>query len=74
MTEAAHAALIDGFDSIQPTEVFAWTVAANLRSQRIMCRIGMRRKASRDFDRPALADVHPLRRHVVHPIRRKTSR
>lgn len=30
--EVAHAALIDGFDSIQPSEVFAWTAAANLPS------------------------------------------
>ncbi|WP_226383286.1 GNAT family N-acetyltransferase [Burkholderia mayonis] len=32
MPDVAHAALIDGFDRIQPSEVFPWTAAANLPS------------------------------------------
>jgi hypothetical protein len=33
-----------------------------------MQRIGMTRRADLDFDHPAIAEGHPLRRHVVYEI------
>ncbi|KWK16512.1 GCN5 family acetyltransferase [Burkholderia stagnalis] len=73
MAEAASAALADGFQRIGLAEVFAWTADSNLRSQRVMQRIGMQPQPVRDFDHPALAAGHPLRRHVVYVARRRTT-
>lgn len=68
IAEAARAALEDGFQRIGVEEVFAWTAAANTRSQAVMERIGMARHPARDFTAPALPPDHPLSRHVVYRI------
>ena len=65
-TEAARAALDDGFTRLALPEVVAFTARTNLRSQAVMQRLGMTRDAARDFDHPALAQDHPLRPHVVY--------
>ena len=64
-TEGAKAALDWGFANLDADEILAWTAATNVRSQAVMRRIGMRHDPSRDFDHTALAEDHPLRRHVV---------
>jgi RimJ/RimL family protein N-acetyltransferase len=46
----------------------AVTVPANLRSRRVMEKIGMKHQAERDFDHPRLSAGHPLRRHVLYAI------
>jgi RimJ/RimL family protein N-acetyltransferase len=69
-SEAAKAAIADGFERRGLTEVFAFTSLPNLRSQAVMARIGMQRAAALDFDHPALAADHPLRRHLVWMQRR----
>ncbi|WP_081070042.1 GNAT family N-acetyltransferase [Burkholderia cepacia] len=66
MTEAARSALEDGFQRVGLHRVHAWTAATNIRSQQVMHRIGMQRAERLDFDHPALAPDHPLRRHVVY--------
>ncbi|WP_081078681.1 GNAT family N-acetyltransferase [Burkholderia pseudomultivorans] len=66
MTEAARSALEDGFRRIELRRVHAWTSATNIRSRQVMQRIGMQRAEWLDFDHPALAADHPLRRHVVY--------
>jgi RimJ/RimL family protein N-acetyltransferase len=48
-TEAARAALNDGFVRMGLAEVVAYTAADNLRSQAVMGRLQMRRDPSRDF-------------------------
>ncbi len=68
--EAAGAVIIDGFARGDVAEILAFTAATNLRSEAVMQRLGMARMAQRDFDHPALAPDHPLRRHVVYSIRR----
>jgi len=70
MTEAAGAALDDGFSRLGVEEVLAWTATSNLKSQVVMRRIGMQRYEARDFDHPNLAKGHPLRPHVVFAARR----
>jgi RimJ/RimL family protein N-acetyltransferase len=47
----------------------AFTVPANLRSRRVMEKIGMTHDAHEDFDHPGLAEGHPLRRHVLYRLR-----
>nr|WP_260436141.1 GNAT family N-acetyltransferase [Burkholderia sp. Bp9143] len=65
VAEAAAAALADGFGRIGLDEIFAWTAAANLRSQYVARRLGMVRQPMRDFVHLALPQGHALRRHVV---------
>jgi RimJ/RimL family protein N-acetyltransferase len=48
-TEAARAALADGFERAGLTEVMSYTAPDNLRSQRVMERLGLQRDPSRDF-------------------------
>ncbi len=68
-TEAAKAALAYGFDALNLPEIIAFTAGANLASQSVMRRIGMRHDPARDFDHPGLAQDHPLRPHVVFVAR-----
>ena len=48
-TEAASAALRDGFARCGLTEVLAYTAPENRRSQAVMARLGLVRDPSRDF-------------------------
>lgn len=68
-TEAARLALAHGFGVLGLDEVVSFTAAANLRSQRVMQRLGMRQDPADDFDHPRLPG-HPLQRHVLHRLRR----
>ncbi len=67
-TEAARAALAHAWDTLAVGEVVAMTVASNVRSQRVMQRLGMTRDAADDFDHPRLPEGHRLRRHVLYRI------
>jgi RimJ/RimL family protein N-acetyltransferase len=69
-TEGARAALAFGFDALRLPEIVSFTVPANLRSRRVMEKIGMTRSAGDDFDHPLLPEGHPLRRHVLYRIAR----
>jgi len=65
-SEAARSALQFGFKTAGLPEIVAFTVPANVRSQRVMQRIGMTRDQACDFDHPSLPEGHPLRRHVLY--------
>ncbi len=67
-TEAALAALGFAFNRLGWNEVVAMTAAPNLRSRRVMERLGMTRDAGDDFDHPRIEEGHPLRRHVLYRI------
>ncbi|MBV9267300.1 MAG: GNAT family N-acetyltransferase, partial [Acidobacteriaceae bacterium] len=69
-TEAATAVLEQAFGAWELGEVVSFTVAANLRSRRVMEKLGMKRDPADDFDHPKLPINHPLRRHVLYRIRR----
>jgi RimJ/RimL family protein N-acetyltransferase len=69
-TEGARAALEFGFAELKLPEIVSFTVPANVRSRRVMERLGMTHDPGDDFDHPGLADGHPLRRHVLYRIRR----
>ena len=69
-TEAARAALAYGFDVAGLTAVMSMTAQINVRSWRVMERLGMLRDRAADFDHPMLPVGHPLRRHVVHRLAR----
>jgi RimJ/RimL family protein N-acetyltransferase len=69
-TEAARAAVRDGFERVGLAEVLAWTVPTNVRSRRVMEKIGMCRSPGDDFDHPRVQEGHPLRRHVLYRLGR----
>lgn len=73
-TEGARAALQYGFDTLRFTEVLSFTVPANIRSRRVMERLGMTHDPSDDFDHPLVPEGHALRRHVLYRIGRPTPR
>jgi RimJ/RimL family protein N-acetyltransferase len=68
-TEGARAALDHGFDTLGLDEIVSFTSARNLRSIKVMERLGMHRDAADDFAHPNVPDG-PLRAHVLYRIRR----
>jgi RimJ/RimL family protein N-acetyltransferase len=71
-TEAARAVLAFAFGTLALDEVVSFTATTNLRSQRVMERIGMRRDPADDFDHPRVPLGHRLRRHVLYRLDRAT--
>ena len=67
-TEAARAALRFGFESLGLGAIVALTCTENLRSRRVMAKLGMRRDPRDDFEHPALPDGDPLRSHVLYRV------
>ena len=67
-SEAARASLDYGFDELGLCEIVAVTVPANLRSRRVMERLGMARAPEDDFDHPNVPDG-PLKRCVLYRLR-----
>lgn len=72
-TEAAREALRFGFEEVGLEEIVSFTVPQNVRSWKVMERIGLVRDPSRDFDHSrvdAVAYPH-LVRHVFYGLRRE---
>jgi RimJ/RimL family protein N-acetyltransferase len=69
-TEGARAVLAFGFEALALAEIVSYTVPANLRSRRVMERLGMTHRPEDDFDHPLLPGGHALRRHVLYRIGR----
>jgi RimJ/RimL family protein N-acetyltransferase len=67
-TEGARAALRFGFETLQLGEIVAFTVPGNLRSRRVMEKLGMVRNPADDFGHPLVPDGHSLRRHVLYRL------
>jgi RimJ/RimL family protein N-acetyltransferase len=68
-TEAAWAALRFAFAELQLDEVVSMTATVNLRSQRVMQRLGMVRDPADDFEHPRVPPG-PLRPHVLYRLAR----
>ncbi len=71
-TEGARAVVKYAFDELALDALVSFTVPENIRSRRLMEKIGMTHDASDDFDHPNLPEGHPLRRHVLYRLRSKT--
>lgn len=67
-TEAALACLKVGFDEFGLDEIVSFTVPNNLRSRKVMEKIGMTRDLRGDFNHPKLTADHPLSPHVLYRI------
>ena len=63
-TEAARLVLDDAFSRLQLAEVISMTAVENMRSRRVMERLGM--VHAEDFDHPQVPVGHWLRPHVLY--------
>ena len=73
-TEAARGALEFGFGALGLREIVAMTTVANVRSRRVMEKLGMRHDAGGDFLHPSIPEGHPIRPHVLYRLRRGDGR
>ena len=73
-SEAARAAVEDGFTRVGLKEIVSFTSPINVRSVRLMERLGMTHDPAEDFDHPRLPVGHPLRRHVLYRLSRDNYR
>ena len=67
---AAREAVDYGFSQAGLEEIVSFTAMPNLRSIRLMERLGFERDVDGDFDHPAVPEGHELRRHVLYRKRR----
>jgi RimJ/RimL family protein N-acetyltransferase len=65
-TEAARAALADGFRRLGLDEIVAFTATVNTPSRGVMAKIGMRRDEREDFSHPRIPKGHELGPHVLY--------
>ncbi len=70
-TEGARAVLSDGFERHGLDEIVSFTVPANVRSWRVMERLGMTHDPADDFDHPMFPLGHRLCRHVLYRLSRE---
>jgi RimJ/RimL family protein N-acetyltransferase len=68
-TEAATAVVAMAFGPLGLRKLVSFAPPANLRSQRVMLRIGMVRVPDGDFLHPGLAADHPLALHALYRLR-----
>ncbi len=68
-TEGARAALDFAFNERKLDEVVAMTALSNVRSQKVMERLGMTHDPRDDFDHPLIEAGHRLNRHVLYRVR-----
>jgi RimJ/RimL family protein N-acetyltransferase len=66
--EAAKAVLKEGFTKLGLKEIVSFTVPGNLRSRKVMERLGMVRDPKEDFHHPKLPLDHPLSLHVLYRL------
>jgi RimJ/RimL family protein N-acetyltransferase len=68
---AAKAALHFAFTELKLTEIISFTVTANIKSRRVMGKIGLHHSTDDDFDHPKLGEDSPLKRHVLYRLTKK---
>jgi RimJ/RimL family protein N-acetyltransferase len=69
-TEGARAALLDGFNRLDLDQIVSFSVPTNLRSRRVMEKLGMHTAPDDDFDHPLVPARHRLRRHLLYRLSR----
>jgi RimJ/RimL family protein N-acetyltransferase len=72
-TEGARAVVRYAFETLGLQEIIAITVPANIRSRRVMKKIGMQFMPGHEFDHPRIAEGHPLRRHVLYLLKNEAA-
>lgn len=69
-TEAAEAALAIGFTRLDLAEIVSFTALRNLRSQKVMQRLGMQWDADGTFEHTSVPEGHPARTHCLYRLSR----
>jgi RimJ/RimL family protein N-acetyltransferase len=69
-TEGAQAMVRHAFEVIGLESLVSFAVPANIRSRRVMEKLGMTHDPRDDFDYPKLPEGHALRRHVFYRLSR----
>ena len=69
-TEGARSLIRYTFEDLGLDSLVSFTVPANLRSCRVMEKIGMTHDPRDDFDHPSLPEGHSMRRHVLYRLKR----
>ena len=67
-TEGACASLEYGFKKCGLNEIVSFTVSANVRSIRVMEKIGLKRDGNGDFKHPKLSADHPRSQHILYRL------
>jgi RimJ/RimL family protein N-acetyltransferase len=67
-TEGAQALVPYAFRVIGLDGLVSFTVPGNIRSRRVMEKLGMRHDPADDFDHPRLPQGHPFQRHVLYRL------
>lgn len=67
-TEGARQMVAYASQQLGLASLVSFTVPANVRSRRVMEKLGMTYDASDDFDHPGLPDGHALRKHVLYRL------
>jgi RimJ/RimL family protein N-acetyltransferase len=67
-TEGALASLDYGFNNCNLKKIVSFTVPANLRSIRVMEKVGLNKDINGDFAHPKLPVDHPLSQHVLYRL------
>lgn len=65
-TEGARAVMNHGFETLELREIVSFTMPGNVRSRRVMEKLGMTRDPADDFDHPGMPAGHPMQRHVLY--------
>lgn len=65
-TEAAHAAVAFGRETLRLPRIVSYTAATNVRSMAVMKRLGMKQVGR--FDHAAVPEGHRLRPHVLYEL------
>jgi len=68
-TEGARAMMSHAFRNLELEELVSLTVPGNVRSRRVMEKLGMTHNPADDFDHPKLPPDHKMRRHVLYRLR-----
>jgi RimJ/RimL family protein N-acetyltransferase len=64
--EATQQAMRYAFAQLKLPQLVSFTATVNLRSRKLMERLGFSHKAIDDFDHPEIREGHWLRRHVLY--------
>ena len=69
--EAAKKVIEVAFNQFNIDEIVAFTTKNNMKSRRVMEKIGMQHDASSDFLHPSLNESHPLAPHVLYRLKKE---
>jgi RimJ/RimL family protein N-acetyltransferase len=72
--EAAQKVTEYAFHDLQVAELVSFTAFSNMRSQRLMQRLGFTTLHSEDFNHPSLPEGHPLQHHVLYRLSAQSGR